>query len=170
MHHQLAASGNFGQVVRRNYPVAIASRLDEPATEEVSIVGCLCTPLDRLADATHLETGSQRLNWTLSQQWKKASSYHRASARVLRGLLKDGSPGPETLAALEPDLLQALVPVWTTSPLALAEFPADMGFDTVLLLDAESLALSTALGAISRGRQVVAFGDGTSGSPGKDPP
>ena len=50
MHHQLAASGNFGQVVRRNYPVAIATRMGEPAEEEVSIVGCLCTPLDRLAD------------------------------------------------------------------------------------------------------------------------
>jgi diaminopimelate decarboxylase len=50
MHHQLAASGNFGQVVRRNYPVAIASRFGELAAEEASIVGCLCTPLDRLAD------------------------------------------------------------------------------------------------------------------------
>lgn len=50
MHHQLAASGNFGQIVRRNFPVAIATRLGEPAQEEVSIVGCLCTPLDRLAD------------------------------------------------------------------------------------------------------------------------
>jgi diaminopimelate decarboxylase len=50
MHHQLAASGNFGQVVRRNFPVAIASRFGAPVTEEASIVGCLCTPLDRLAD------------------------------------------------------------------------------------------------------------------------
>jgi diaminopimelate decarboxylase len=50
MHHQLAASGNFGQVVRRNYPVAIASRFNQPPAEEASIVGCLCTPLDRLAD------------------------------------------------------------------------------------------------------------------------
>ncbi len=50
MHHQLAASGNFGQVVRRNFPVAIASRFGGQAEEEVSIVGCLCTPLDRLAD------------------------------------------------------------------------------------------------------------------------
>ncbi|PWG01403.1 pyridoxal-dependent decarboxylase, exosortase A system-associated [Sphingosinicella humi] len=50
MHHQLAASGNFGQVVRRNYPVAIANRMNEAAAEEASIVGCLCTPLDRLAD------------------------------------------------------------------------------------------------------------------------
>jgi diaminopimelate decarboxylase len=50
MQHQLAASGNFGQIVRRNYPVAIASRFGAEAGEEVSIVGCLCTPLDRLAD------------------------------------------------------------------------------------------------------------------------
>jgi diaminopimelate decarboxylase len=50
MHHQLAASGNIGQVVRRNFPVAIASRFGAPAEEEASIVGCLCTPLDRLAD------------------------------------------------------------------------------------------------------------------------
>ncbi|MFM5949760.1 MAG: pyridoxal-dependent decarboxylase, exosortase A system-associated [Novosphingobium sp.] len=50
LHHQLAASGNFGTVVRRNYPVAIASRFDAPIEEEASVVGCLCTPLDRLAD------------------------------------------------------------------------------------------------------------------------
>ncbi|MGQ0558179.1 MAG: pyridoxal-dependent decarboxylase, exosortase A system-associated [Sphingosinicella sp.] len=50
MQHQLAASGNFGQVVRRNFPVAIANRFAAPAEEEASIVGCLCTPLDRLAE------------------------------------------------------------------------------------------------------------------------
>jgi diaminopimelate decarboxylase len=50
LHHQLAASGNFGTVVRRNYPSAIATRYGAEATEEVNIVGCLCTPLDRLAD------------------------------------------------------------------------------------------------------------------------
>ena len=50
MHHQLAASGNFGQVIRRNYPVAIGGRTEDDATETVSVVGCLCTPLDLLAD------------------------------------------------------------------------------------------------------------------------
>jgi diaminopimelate decarboxylase len=50
MQHQLAASGNFGQVVRRNYPVAIAKSFGVEGEEEVSITGCLCTPLDRLAD------------------------------------------------------------------------------------------------------------------------
>lgn len=52
MHHQLAASGNLGQVIRKNYPVAIASRMEagEQDTEVVNIVGPLCTPLDILAD------------------------------------------------------------------------------------------------------------------------
>lgn len=50
LHHQLAASGNFGTVVRRNYPSAIATRFGAGIEEEASIVGCLCTPLDRLAD------------------------------------------------------------------------------------------------------------------------
>ncbi|MGY6551985.1 MAG: pyridoxal-dependent decarboxylase, exosortase A system-associated [Erythrobacter sp.] len=50
LHHQLAASGNFGTVVRRNYPSAIATRYDAELAEVINIVGCLCTPLDRLAD------------------------------------------------------------------------------------------------------------------------
>jgi diaminopimelate decarboxylase len=54
LHHQLAASGNFGTVIRRNYPVAIASRFGAKPEEVASIVGCLCTPLDRLSDSAHL--------------------------------------------------------------------------------------------------------------------
>ena len=54
LHHQLAASGNFGTVVRRNYPVAIASHFAAEPAEEANVVGCLCTPLDRLADKAHL--------------------------------------------------------------------------------------------------------------------
>jgi diaminopimelate decarboxylase len=54
LHHQLAASGNFGQVIRRNYPVAISNRTEVDAQETVSVVGCLCTPLDLLADKVEL--------------------------------------------------------------------------------------------------------------------
>lgn len=50
LHHHLAASGNFGQVLRKNYPVVIGNRMDRPASETVSVVGPLCTPLDLLAD------------------------------------------------------------------------------------------------------------------------
>ncbi len=54
LHHQLAASGNFGQVMRRNYPVAIGNRIEAPCSESVNIVGCLCTPIDLLADKVML--------------------------------------------------------------------------------------------------------------------
>ena len=54
LHHQLAASGNFGTVVRRNYPAAIATKFALEGEERASIVGCLCTPLDRLADQVNV--------------------------------------------------------------------------------------------------------------------
>ena len=50
LHHHLSASGNFGQVIRKNYPVAIGNRMDQRAGDAVSVVGPLCTPLDLLAD------------------------------------------------------------------------------------------------------------------------
>lgn len=49
MNHHLAASGNLGQVIRRNFPSAVLNRLDEPAVDVVDVVGPLCTPLDVLA-------------------------------------------------------------------------------------------------------------------------
>jgi diaminopimelate decarboxylase len=57
MHHQLAASGNFGQVIRRNYPIAVGTRMDQGADETVQVVGCLCTPLDLLGDKVRLPRG-----------------------------------------------------------------------------------------------------------------
>jgi diaminopimelate decarboxylase len=50
LHHQLAASGNFGQVIRRNYPLAVGTRTDDPGEAAFTVVGCLCTPLDLLGD------------------------------------------------------------------------------------------------------------------------
>ena len=54
LNHHLSASGNFGQVVRKNYPVTIGNRLGMADTEQVSVVGPLCTPLDLLADRMQL--------------------------------------------------------------------------------------------------------------------
>lgn len=54
LHHHLAASGNFGQVIRKNYPVAVANPSSTAAREVVSVVGPLCTPLDVLAAQTEL--------------------------------------------------------------------------------------------------------------------
>jgi diaminopimelate decarboxylase len=56
LHHHLSASGNFGQVIRKNYPVAIGNRMASREQETVSVVGPLCTPLDLLADRMELAT------------------------------------------------------------------------------------------------------------------
>lgn len=50
LHHHLAASGNFGQVIRKNYPVVVGNKAHGNEREVVSVVGPLCTPLDLLAD------------------------------------------------------------------------------------------------------------------------
>ena len=54
LHHHLAASGNFGQVIRKNYPVVVGNRVLGTERETVSVVGPLCTPLDILADRMEL--------------------------------------------------------------------------------------------------------------------
>ena len=54
LHHHLAASGNFGQVIRKNYPVAVGNRIIGHEREVASVVGPLCTPLDLLADRMDL--------------------------------------------------------------------------------------------------------------------
>jgi diaminopimelate decarboxylase len=54
LHHHRAASGNFGQVVRKNYPVAIGTRMASGQRERASVVGPLCTPLDLLGDQSDL--------------------------------------------------------------------------------------------------------------------
>jgi diaminopimelate decarboxylase len=54
LHQHLAAAGHFGQVLRKNYPLAIGNRMHAAATEVASLVGPLCTPLDLLGDHMRL--------------------------------------------------------------------------------------------------------------------
>ena len=59
LNHHLSASGNFGQVVRKNYPVTIGNRADPARRETASVVGPLCTPLDLLADRMDLPAAGE---------------------------------------------------------------------------------------------------------------
>ena len=54
LHHHLSASGNFGQVIRKNYPVVVGTKVAGGPRELASVVGPLCTPLDLLADQMEL--------------------------------------------------------------------------------------------------------------------
>ncbi|RZU60897.1 DUF4011 domain-containing protein [Zhihengliuella halotolerans] len=120
----------------------------------------------RLADNAHIASGASRLKWELAQRWKAALGDHRAGSRELKALLKDGQPSVEALAGFGAPLVNSLVPVWVGSPLMIPSVvPAETKFDAVMLLDADALSLRSALGAISRAPQIVAFGDDALGGP-----
>jgi diaminopimelate decarboxylase len=59
LHHHLAASGNFGQVIRKNYPVAVGNRMHSEEVETATVVGPLCTPLDLLAERMSLPAADE---------------------------------------------------------------------------------------------------------------
>lgn len=89
LHHHLAASGNFGQVIRKNYPVAVGNRMDAKASETVDVVGPLCTPLDILAQQVDLPP-AQPGDWIVVYQ-SGAYGYTASPTRFL------GHPEPSEM-------------------------------------------------------------------------
>jgi len=53
-HHLIGATGSLGERGMANFPIAVAHRFGEPAEEEVTVTGCLCTPYDVLGDEVGL--------------------------------------------------------------------------------------------------------------------
>ncbi|AJT43008.1 ATPase AAA [Psychromicrobium lacuslunae] len=114
----------------------------------------------RLADQAHVVSGSARLRWQLAAKWREAVAKSSRSSEFLRNMLKDGRVSLDQLSSNAVELLDLLVPVWSISPhLVPTVLPEQMRFDAVVLLDAESIALPTALPALARAKQVIAFGD-----------
>ncbi len=91
LHHHLAASGNFGQLIRKNFPVAIGNRMGQGQDcEPVNIVGPLCTPLDILADKMNLpkaEIGDYVVVFQSGAYGLTASPIHFLSHPVAREVL-----------------------------------------------------------------------------------
>ncbi|WP_271394576.1 DNA helicase [Neomicrococcus lactis] len=120
----------------------------------------------RLADAAHVQSGADRLRWSLAKNWRDALADHRGASRDLRTMLKIGDPTLEQFAALPSALVNSMVPVLVGSPLHLASnVPSTIVFDAVVLLDAYALSLRSAIGMISKSSQVIAFGDKMLGAP-----
>jgi diaminopimelate decarboxylase len=93
MNHHLAASGNLGQTIKRNFPIAIATKWGLSDEESVEIVGPLCTPLDTLGRAVALprvEVGDLMAIF-------QSGAYARAASPL--GFLSHPSP-PEVMAHL----------------------------------------------------------------------
>ncbi|ALE92913.1 AAA family ATPase [Arthrobacter alpinus] len=114
----------------------------------------------RLADQTHVAAGPARIRWKLAQEWREVVSGRNRQGEMLRNVLKDGRVSLDALGVQAPDLLKNLVPVFTASPLVVPSvIPANFRFDAVIILDAESTSLQSALPALARADQVIAFGD-----------
>lgn len=98
MNHHLAASGNLGQVIKRNFPIAILNRFDLPAAETVDVVGPLCTPLDTLGRSVSLPVAQVGDLIGVFQ----SGAYARTSSPL--GFLSHATP-PEVLVNRESDSL-----------------------------------------------------------------
>lgn len=120
----------------------------------------------RLADNAHISSGPSRLRWRLAQRWRSGVASRTKEAHSLRELVKSASPSISALTGESAELVHTLVPVWTASPLMIPALLEDSyRFDAVLLLDAEASSLQSALPAIARAGQVLAFGDDQLGAP-----
>lgn len=114
----------------------------------------------RLADQAHVAAGPGRIRWKLAEEWRRVLEGRNRQGEMLRNVLKDGRVSLEALAFQAPDLLKNLVPVFTASPLVVPSvIPAAYRFDAVVILDAESTSLQSALPSLARAEQVIAFGD-----------
>lgn len=114
----------------------------------------------RLADQAHIVSGPARLRWSLASKWRELLAGKGRESEFLRNVLKDGRISLELLEANAGQLVNQLVPIWAASPLiAPTVLPEGKRFDAVVLLDAESVSIQSALPSLARARQVVAFGD-----------
>jgi diaminopimelate decarboxylase len=89
--------GNFGQVVRKNYPVTIGNRMGAPREPVTAVVGPLCTPLDLLADRMALPRRPRSATWwCVFQSGAYGAS---ASPQAFLGHPSAPAPGPSWSAA-----------------------------------------------------------------------
>ncbi|WP_199731546.1 AAA family ATPase [Leucobacter sp. OH1287] len=113
----------------------------------------------RLVDDAHAGANGTVLAAQLADAWRVAILDSRAEAQALRDLLRAGTPSPEALFQVAPNLVNTLAPVWAMSPYEVPLMPRHLKFDAVLLVDAAAISTAEAAPALRRARQVVAFGD-----------
>lgn len=119
----------------------------------------------KLVDQAHASATGQLLAWLLAETWKIGVVDFPDEADQLRRLLRADRATPARLNEVAPHLGRVLAPVWLASPYEIAGISDQIAFDTVLLVDAGATTLAENVGAIRRGRQIVAFGDPVTQTP-----
>ena len=119
----------------------------------------------KLVDDAHAGANGRVLAARVADEWRMALLDYAGEAQALRQALKAGASSPQQLAQVAPDLLNVLTPVWMASPYEVAQLPETLSFDTVMLVDAGATSFIENIGAIRRGKQLVAFGDPVTQTP-----
>jgi len=119
----------------------------------------------KLVDEAHASSTGQLLAWLLAETWKIGVVDFPEEADKLRRLLRADRATPARLNEVAPHLGRVLAPVWLASPYEVPGISDQISFDTVLIVDAGATTLAENIGAIRRGRQIVAFGDPVTQTP-----
>jgi hypothetical protein len=141
------------------------SLLERALQDDRALLGANTAVVDRLerdfrlVDEAHAAAAGPLLAWQLANQWKIAIVDEPQESQNLRRALKQAGTTTAEIVSAAPTLVNALAPVWISSPYLVPEIPDSVEFDTVLLVDAAAINLAEATPAIRRARQVVAFGD-----------
>jgi hypothetical protein len=147
------------------------SALDSLLASDRALLGAKTDVLERLeadfrlVDDAHAAGSSQQLAWQLAENWKIGLVDWPDEATSLKRLLKDDTITSAALQNAAPHLSRAVAPIWMASPYEVHEITDTMPFDTVVLVDAGAMTVAESVGAVRRGKQVVAFGDLVTQSP-----
>lgn len=147
------------------------SALESLLEADRALLGANTSVLDRLeadfrlVDEAHAAGSAQLLAWQLAENWKIGIMDWPDEAQLLKQLLRGDQLHAYDLQTSAPHLSRAIAPVWLASPYEVADVADTLPFDTVVLVDAGATTIAENVGAIRRGRQVVAFGDPVTQTP-----
>lgn len=120
----------------------------------------------RRADVAHIASGPARVRYDAARGWNRRVSLKPLQAKEFRRMLKGAPCALGEYLDQAPDMVAGLLPVWLSSPFGVGRtLPQSAHVDAVIVLDAESTPLGACLAALSRTRQVIAFGDDHAGYP-----
>ncbi|MDO5052363.1 MAG: AAA family ATPase [Pseudoclavibacter sp.] len=119
----------------------------------------------RTVDQAHPRSTAQQLAWQLAEAWRVALVDHADQAEPLRALLRRQGVTSARLVREAGRIAAPLTQLWLATPYDVPLITDEIAFDTVLIVDAASLSVPEAIGAVRRGRQLVAFGDPVTESP-----
>ncbi len=113
----------------------------------------------RLVDQAHITGNAQKLAFSLAEAWQIAVTDLPDETAAIKTALTVGPTSVSNLMVVAPTLTDILAPVWCVSPYAIGTLAPNQRFDVVILVDAGAMSVAEAAPAISRGDQIVTFGD-----------